>query len=62
MTKTPLRRGRLLAGLLLCAQALAGCLSGAGPEVPTITEQPKDRIGFVGRPCASTSASRANRP
>ncbi|MFM7708109.1 MAG: hypothetical protein ACKO9D_08860 [Gammaproteobacteria bacterium] len=49
MTKTPLRRGRLLAGLLLCAQALAGCLSGAGPEVPTITEQPKDRIGFVGQ-------------
>ena len=50
MTKTPLRRGRLLAGLLLVAQALAGCLSGAGPEAPTITDQPKDRIGFLGAP------------
>jgi alpha-tubulin suppressor-like RCC1 family protein len=48
MTKTPLRRGRLLAGLLLITQALAGCLSGAGPEAPTITDQPKDRIGFLG--------------
>jgi alpha-tubulin suppressor-like RCC1 family protein len=48
MTKTLSRRGRLLAGLLLCAHALAGCLSGAGPEAPTITEQPKDRIGFLG--------------
>jgi alpha-tubulin suppressor-like RCC1 family protein len=48
MTHTPLRRGRLLAGLLLVMQALAGCLSGAGPEVPTITDQPKDRIGFLG--------------
>jgi alpha-tubulin suppressor-like RCC1 family protein len=48
MTKTPLRRGRLLAGLLFVMHALAGCLSGAGPEVPTITDQPKDRIGFLG--------------
>lgn len=48
MTKTLSPRGRVLAGLLLCAHALAGCLSGAGPEAPTITEQPKDRIGFLG--------------
>ena len=48
MTTTPLRRGRLLAGLLVCLYALAGCLDSAGPEAPTITEQPKDRIGFLG--------------
>lgn len=36
-----------LAGLLLGFLVLAGCLSSAGPEAPTITEQPKDRTGFV---------------
>lgn len=29
--------------------ALTGCLNSAGPEVPTITEQPKDRVGFLGQ-------------
>lgn len=48
MTSPLPRRARLLAGLLVCLHALAGCLSGAGPETPTITEQPKDRIGFLG--------------
>jgi alpha-tubulin suppressor-like RCC1 family protein len=48
MITTPMRRGRLLAGLLLVMHALAGCLSSAGPEAPTITEQPKDRVGFIG--------------
>lgn len=49
MTPTPTRRARLLAGLLVCLHALAGCLSGAGPETPTITDQPKDRSGFIGQ-------------
>jgi len=48
MITTPMRRGRLLAGLLLVMHALAGCLNSAGPETPTITDQPKDRIGFLG--------------
>lgn len=29
--------------------ALSSCLSSAGPEAPTITDQPKDRIAFVGQ-------------
>ena len=49
MTSTIPRRTRLLAGLLVCLHALAGCLSSAGPEAPTITDQPKDRVGFVGQ-------------
>lgn len=48
MTPSPLRRARLFAGLLICLHALAGCLSSAGPESPTITDQPKDRNGFIG--------------
>lgn len=36
-----------LAAALLVILGLAGCLSDAGPEAPSITEQPKDRIGFV---------------
>lgn len=35
------------AGLLLAFLTLAGCLSDAGPASPTITEQPKNRTGFV---------------
>ena len=49
MTSSPLRRARLFAGLLVCLHALAGCLSSAGPESPTITDQPKDRNGFIGQ-------------
>jgi len=29
--------------------ALSSCLSSAGPEAPTITDQPKDRVAFVGQ-------------
>ena len=28
---------------------LSACLSSAGPEAPTITEQPKDRVAFIGQ-------------
>lgn len=40
-------RRAAMAGLLLAVLSLAGCLSDAGPEAPTITEQPKDRSGFI---------------
>lgn len=36
-----------LASILLLT--LSSCLSSAGPEAPTITDQPKDRIAFVGQ-------------
>jgi len=34
---------------LILLLALSSCLSSAGPEAPTITEQPKDRVAFVGQ-------------
>ena len=36
-------------GVLLTTLALASCLGGPGPEAPTITDQPKDRNGFIGQ-------------
>ena len=36
-----------LVGISTLFLILTGCLSSAGPEAPTITEQPKDRVGFV---------------
>jgi len=29
--------------------ALSSCLSGAGPEAPSLTDQPKDRVAFLGQ-------------
>jgi alpha-tubulin suppressor-like RCC1 family protein len=34
---------------LVVLLALSSCLSSAGPEAPTITDQPKDRVAFVGQ-------------
>jgi len=39
----------LFAGLLATLLLLAGCLSSAGSESPTISEDPKDRTVFVGQ-------------
>ena len=36
-----------LLGLSLTLLWLSACLSSAAPKAPTITEQPKDRTGFV---------------
>ena len=44
-----LRRARLALGCVLSLVLLSACLSSAGPEAPTITEQPKDRVAFVGQ-------------
>ncbi|NDE00276.1 MAG: hypothetical protein EBZ91_00655 [Gammaproteobacteria bacterium] len=46
---TVLRRARLVLGWCVSAVLLSACLSSAGPEAPTITEQPKDRITFIGQ-------------
>lgn len=46
MSHASIRRCGLAVALLLLS-GLSGCLSDAGPETPTITEQPKDRTGFV---------------
>lgn len=46
---TILRRLPLLAGLLATLLLLSGCLSSAGSESPTISEDPKDRTVFVGQ-------------
>ncbi|MBM4191622.1 MAG: hypothetical protein FJ196_00910 [Gammaproteobacteria bacterium] len=48
-------RGALLGGLsrplfaVAALLSLSSCLSSAGPEAPTITDQPKDRSSFVGQ-------------
>ncbi len=42
----PVSLARLL-GLSLTLLWLSACLSSAAPKAPTITEQPKDRTGFV---------------
>lgn len=42
----PVSLARLL-GLSLALLWLSACLSSAAPKAPTITEQPKDRTGFV---------------
>lgn len=42
----PASLARLL-GLSLAFLWLSACLSSAAPKAPTITEQPKDRIGFI---------------
>jgi alpha-tubulin suppressor-like RCC1 family protein len=34
---------------LVVLLALSSCLSSAGPEAPSITDQPKDRVAFVGQ-------------
>ena len=44
----PSRWSRLL-GLCLLSLSLSACLSSAGPAEPTISDQPKDRIGFIGQ-------------
>ena len=44
-----LRRARLALGCVLSLVLLSACLSSAGPEAPTITEQPKDRVAFIGQ-------------
>jgi len=46
---TVLRRARLTLGLWVSAVLLSACLSSAGPEAPTIAEQPKDRVAFIGQ-------------
>lgn len=46
---TILNRLPLVAGLLATMLLLAGCLSNAGSESPTISEDPKDRTVFVGQ-------------
>lgn len=46
---TILNRLPLVAGLLATMLLLAGCLSSAGSESPTISEDPKDRTVFVGQ-------------
>ena len=46
---TVLRRARLVLGCVISAVLLSACLSSAGPEAPTITEQPKDRVAFIGQ-------------
>lgn len=43
-----LRLPRLI-GALVTLLLLSSCLSGAGPEAPTLTDQPKDRTAFVGQ-------------
>ena len=46
---TILNRLPLVVGLLATMLLLAGCLSNAGSESPTISEDPKDRTVFVGQ-------------
>lgn len=46
LAKVDFSLSRLL-GVSSLLLLLAGCLSSAGPESPTITEEPKDRVGFV---------------
>lgn len=49
MHRQILRRLPLVAGFLATLLLLVGCLSNAGSESPTISEQPKDRTAFVGQ-------------
>ena len=44
---TYIRRSSIIFGALLSAVLLSSCLSSAGPEAPTITEQPKDKTAFI---------------